>query len=326
MSRLPGPCLPPNEPQTIRINATHGQETPHMHNLALAATAASIVVLASGGGGNGSLSRTGAPASETDPPVAAQIRVIDADTVELDGTRWRLAGIDAPEARQTCRAWGRTWECGAAASEALMSRASGMGCSGSGADRYGRVIGVCSAGGEDLNAWLVDERWALAYRQYSQDYVDEEEQARARKRGIHRGEFVEPWSWRHGDGLVGEDTFAAIASGPLDATALADRMLRGDIAGLFGHWMDDSVSLIVEDSIVVSFGASPGTNPAAFRRRGVARRGCRRRHPDPGADRRRCSHRYRRLRPPGRRHRPHRTDRRRRPQQARCPVGRHSGG
>ena len=35
------------------------------------------------------------------PPAAAQ-RVVDGDTIDLNGTRWRLWGIDAPETHQTC--------------------------------------------------------------------------------------------------------------------------------------------------------------------------------------------------------------------------------
>lgn len=236
-----------------------------MKRFRIVAAAALIAMLAAcgGGGGSGPLTETVPPPAETDPTPAAQVRVIDADTVDIDGTRWRLHGIDAPETRQTCRAWGRTWDCGAAATQALVSRAAGMSCSGSETDRYGRSIGVCSAGGEDLNAWLVRHGWALAYRQFSQDYVDEEDEARTHKRGIHRGEYIEPWSWRRGERIGGEDTFTAIASGPLDVGTLADRMLRGDVADLFGHWMDESVFVIVEDTTAVSFGASPGTNPAA---------------------------------------------------------------
>lgn len=191
-----------------------------------------------------------------EPPVPAQIQVIDADTVDIDGTRYRLFGIDAPEADQTCRAWGRTWDCGAAATEALMSRAAGMSCDGSEMDQHGRVLGACSSGGEDLNVWLVANGWALAYREFTQDYVNEEEQARSNKRGIHRGEFIEPWNWRSGERIAGEDTFTAIASGALDVEALADRMLRGDFANVYGEWMmHDSVFVIVDDAVAVSFGS-----------------------------------------------------------------------
>ena len=221
-----------------------------------AAVTALALLTACGGGGGGN----GAPAM-IEPPPASQVRVIDADTVDLDGVRYRLHGIDAPEARQTCRAWGRTWDCGAAATEALMSRAEGMSCTSSGTDRFGREIGTCSSGGVDLNAWLVANGWALAYRQFSTDYVGREEQARSNRRGMHRGEFVEPWDWRRGERIEGEDTFAAITSGTLDVEALADRMLRGDDSDVYGHWLDHSVFAMVDDSVAVSFGAFPRTNP-----------------------------------------------------------------
>ena len=219
----------------------------------------SIAMMTGCGGGSGG----GMPPAPgvIDPSGASEVRVIDADTADIDGTRYRLLGIDAPETRQTCRAWGRTWDCGAAATEALASRAEGMRCEGSDTDRYGRTIGVCSSGGADLNAWLVANGWALAYRQFSQAYVSKETHARSNKRGIHRGEFVEPWRWRRGERLEGEDTFTGIASDPLDVDELADRMLRGDDRNVYGVWLDESMSGIVDDRVAFSFGASPGTNP-----------------------------------------------------------------
>lgn len=204
------------------------------------------------------------PDCRTPLDLPGAVRVIDADTVDIDGTRYRLFGIDAPESRQTCRAWGRTWDCGAAATEALRTRAAGMSCAGSDTDRYGRTLGVCSSGGEDLNAWLVAGGWALAYRQYSDDYADEEEDARSNRRGVHRGAFVEPWDWRRGERLDGEDTFSWIASGPLDAGALADRLLRGEDSGFRGYLLDDSVYGLADGTVAVSFGAWSGTNPTGI--------------------------------------------------------------
>ena len=217
-----------------------------------------------GGGGSPSPSRPPDPAPPAESTPAADIWVIDADTVDVDGVRWRLLGIDAPEARQSCRAWGRTWDCGAAATDALRSRAAGMNCEGSGTDQYGRSIGVCSSGGEDLNAWLVANGWALAYRQYADDYADEEGVARSNGRGIHAGEFVAPWDWRRGERLGGADSFAWVASGSLDAGALADRMLRGEETGFRGLRLNDSVFGLTNAGVAVSFGAWSGTNPAGI--------------------------------------------------------------
>ncbi len=39
------------------------------------------------------------------------------------------------------------------------------------------------------------------YRRYSLDYVDEEADAQAARRGIWASEFVKPWEWRRGKRL-----------------------------------------------------------------------------------------------------------------------------
>jgi hypothetical protein len=51
--------------------------------------------------------------------------------------------------------------------------------------------------GEDLNGWLVQQGWALAYVKYSSAYRQVEEDARANQRGIWQGAFIAPWDWRH---------------------------------------------------------------------------------------------------------------------------------
>ena len=63
-------------------------------------------------------------------------------------------------------------------------------------DRYGRDVSSCWADTADVSEWLVANGWALAFRQYSTDYVDVEEQARAQHRGIWSSEFQPPWEWR----------------------------------------------------------------------------------------------------------------------------------
>jgi len=132
--------------------------------------------------------------------VTGKARVIDGDTVEIAAQRIRLHGIDAPEMRQYCRKANGTWPCGAEATKALRSMIQDVevACEERDRDRYGRIVAVCFARGEDLNAAMVRRGWALAYRRYSVDYVDVETSARSARAGLWAGEFVSPWDWRRG--------------------------------------------------------------------------------------------------------------------------------
>ncbi|MDE4146977.1 thermonuclease family protein [Phaeobacter gallaeciensis] len=130
--------------------------------------------------------------------------VIDADTIEIRGVRIRLHGIDAPESRQLCRrSSGDDWRCGQQAALALADRIGRrtVSCAVRDVDRYDRAIAVCTQGNQDLNRWLVNEGWAVAYRRYSRDYIGAEAQARRAGRNIWAGQFVMPWDWRRGQRL-----------------------------------------------------------------------------------------------------------------------------
>ena len=132
-------------------------------------------------------------------PIEGTATVIDGDTIEIHGTRIRLHGMDAPESRQECdRPDGTSWRCGQQAALALSDRIgrSTVRCVPHGRDRYGRVIALCFKGTEDLNRWMVAAGWAVAYRKYSLDYVEEEERAHAAKLGVWSGSFQMPWAWR----------------------------------------------------------------------------------------------------------------------------------
>ena len=135
--------------------------------------------------------------------VAGRARVIDGDTIEVGSVRVRLFGLDAPESAQGCLEGSRRWPCGEQATRALSGRIDGrsVACEERDRDRYGRVVAVCRYGGQDVNAWLVREGWAIAYRRYSMAYVGAEADAKAAKRGVWRGKFVPPWDWRRGDRL-----------------------------------------------------------------------------------------------------------------------------
>ena len=51
---------------------------------------------------------------------------------------------------------------------------------------------------------MVDQGMALAYRSYSNDYVDNEAAAKASSKGMWEGKFIEPWKWRTGTRLANQ--------------------------------------------------------------------------------------------------------------------------
>jgi endonuclease YncB( thermonuclease family) len=127
-------------------------------------------------------------------PAAAQTE-IDGDTIKLDGTIWRLWGIDAPELRQQCA---DGWMAGVEAKRALQ-RLMGVGtvqCEDRGRDRYQRSIGLCRASGRDLGADMVSVGMAWAFTRYSSDYVGQERAALGARLGVHAHDCAKAWDWR----------------------------------------------------------------------------------------------------------------------------------
>jgi endonuclease YncB( thermonuclease family) len=140
--------------------------------------------------------RTQGPAG---PETTGRARIIDGDTIEIAGTRIRLYGIDAPEKHQFCQdGSGERYGCGQRALNALEGRIDGqtLVCEKRDIDRYGRTVAVCRQGTADINAWMVETGWAVAYRRYSGDYVAAEDRARAQRVGIWAGSFENPADWR----------------------------------------------------------------------------------------------------------------------------------
>ncbi len=125
--------------------------------------------------------------------------VIDGDTIEIHDERIRLDAIDAPESQQLCRqSDGAQWHCGQKSALALSDfiGRSTIRCEPRGLDRYRRIIAVCFKSGIKLNAWMVQQGWAIAYRKYGLDYVAQEDDARQNRRGLWQGSFAMPWDWR----------------------------------------------------------------------------------------------------------------------------------
>lgn len=126
--------------------------------------------------------------------------VLDGDTLDINGVRVRIFGIDAPERDQLCeRADGSRYACGQFARETMVELVANgeVSCVKRDVDPYGRMVGVCSGSQPDLGAAMVESGAAVAYRHYSMDYVAQETSARAGSRGIWQGRFEAPWDYRH---------------------------------------------------------------------------------------------------------------------------------
>ena len=132
--------------------------------------------------------------------ISGLAKVTDGDTIRIKSERIRLHGIDAPELQQQCGTEaGELYQCGRSAAEKLRETIGNqpVDCQFLERDRYNRIIGTCfNATGKNIQSWMVEEGWAVAYRRYSTRYVEEETAAREARRGIWRGSFTMPWIWR----------------------------------------------------------------------------------------------------------------------------------
>ena len=125
-------------------------------------------------------------------------KVIDGDTIYINKIKYRLYGIDAPEMKQVCQINNKNYNCGVKSKNFLVSLIGNepVKCNYKDIDRYKRVVAECFVGSLNLNKELVRNGWALAYRDYSKDYVIDEMFARENNLGIWQGTFIHPKNWR----------------------------------------------------------------------------------------------------------------------------------
>jgi endonuclease YncB( thermonuclease family) len=134
---------------------------------------------------------------------AANVMITTADTLVLDGSAYKLDGLDGPKTDQTCmNPDGTVWACGIEARdrvrELVGTRA--VKCISAGFDSTyrSRRIGRCSVDGEDLSARIVNEGWAISFEPQAHGrFKSAETEARAAKRGLWKGCFATPRNARY---------------------------------------------------------------------------------------------------------------------------------
>ena len=130
-------------------------------------------------------------------------RVVDGDTLWFQPAdpgqplvAVRLRGIDAPE---TCQPWGR--QATVALREQVQGRPAALRTHGQ--DDYRRTLGTVYVAGLDINATLVAQGHAWAWRDSRgrSPYLKQEAAARAAGRGAHADRAAEaPWDFRRRHG------------------------------------------------------------------------------------------------------------------------------
>ena len=127
-----------------------------------------------------------------------ELRVVDGDTIHLNGEKIRFTGIDTPELKQTCIKEGFIDQCGVTAKEILIVKIGDnkVECISEGKDRYKRTLAECFVNDESLSSYLVRSGYAFAYRRYSKKFIVDEDYAKLNKIGMWSMEFDYPWDYR----------------------------------------------------------------------------------------------------------------------------------
>lgn len=131
------------------------------------------------------------------------VRVVDGDTIVLDGIKIRLKGIDAPESKQECISYSGTKKrtkipCGEIATAELKNiiGKNKINCSNEGKDIYNRQLSYCYVGELNINEEMVRRGYAVAAVKYDKSFKLDERLAKSTKEGLWAGEFEDPEKWR----------------------------------------------------------------------------------------------------------------------------------
>ena len=130
--------------------------------------------------------------------LANNLKIVDGDTIVLNGEKIRFSGIDTPELKQTCLHNNEIVDCGMSAKILLIKKIGNKTpeCISEGKDVYNRTLAECFINGKSLSKFLVRSGYAFAYRKYSKKFIEDEDFARSNNLGMWSMKFEYPWDWR----------------------------------------------------------------------------------------------------------------------------------
>ena len=129
---------------------------------------------------------------------SVEVKIIDGDTINLNGEKIRFSGIDTPEIKQKCKMNNEIVRCGIQAKELLIEKIgkNKIHCVREGKDQYNRILAECFVNDLSLSSYLVKKGYAFAYRKYSKKFIEDEDFARLNNLGMWSMNFEFPWDWR----------------------------------------------------------------------------------------------------------------------------------
>ena len=124
--------------------------------------------------------------------------VVDANTLDMTGSRVRLVGLDAPERKQTCTRSGEDWACGeeAARTVAAIIAEQAITCVVQGSDASGLTLAACKVRNIDIGQELLRRGMAVVLDDAPPGYAEASGVAQSLQYGLWAGDFQQPSEWR----------------------------------------------------------------------------------------------------------------------------------
>ena len=136
---------------------------------------------------------------------ADNLKIMDGDTIKINGEKIRFSGIDAPESyyygkRQICYLDEIEIFCGKLSKRKLEEKigTNPISCEREkNKDHHGRTVAECFVNGKSLSKFMVRSGYAFDWPKYSKKkYAVDEEYAKVNKLGLWTMKFEYPWKWR----------------------------------------------------------------------------------------------------------------------------------